>query len=71
MDVTLPDSYHDFIGFGVSVPLLEQAFQETYGLDMKTVLSNEDKVIGSYRYDVSHLLPKATRVAWSLRKTRS
>src|SRR5580704_6101860 len=22
-----PDSYHDFIGFGVSVPLLEQAFQ--------------------------------------------
>ena len=23
-----PDSYHDFIGFGVSVPLLEQAFQD-------------------------------------------
>ena len=31
-----PDSYHDFIGFGVSVPLLEQAFQETYGLDLKS-----------------------------------
>jgi Zinc dependent phospholipase C len=28
------DNYHDFIGFGVSVPLLEQAFQETYGLDL-------------------------------------
>ena len=27
-----PDSYHDFIGFQVSAPLLEQAFQETYGL---------------------------------------
>ena len=63
-----PDSYHDFIGFGVSVPLLEQAFQETYGLDLKSVLSNEDKVIGSYRHDVSQLLPKATRVAWSLKK---
>ncbi len=63
-----PDSYHDFIGFGVSVPLLEQAFQETYGLDLKEVLSNEDKVIGSYRHDVSQLLPKATRVAWSLKK---
>jgi hypothetical protein len=63
-----PDSYHDFIGFGVSVPLLEQAFQETYGLDLKKVLSNEDKVIGSYRHDVSQLLPKATRVAWSLKK---
>lgn len=63
-----PDNYHDFIGFGVSAPLLEQAFQETYGLDLKKVLSNEDKVLGSYRHDVSQLLPKATRVAWSLKK---
>jgi Zinc dependent phospholipase C len=63
-----PDSYHDFIGFGVPAPLLEQAFQETYGLDLKNVLANEDKVIGSYRHDVSQLLPKATRVAWSLKK---
>jgi hypothetical protein len=63
-----PDSYHDFIGFGVSVPLLEQAFQETYGLDLKSVLTDEDKVLGSYRHDVSQLVPKATRVAWSLKK---
>jgi hypothetical protein len=63
-----PDNYHDFIGFAVAVPLLEQAFQETYGLDLKKVLSNEDKVLGSYRHDVSQLLPKATRVAWSLKK---
>jgi len=63
-----PDNYHDFIGFAVSVPLLEQAFQETYGLDLKGVLTQEDKVLGSYRYDVSQLLPKATRVAWSLKK---
>src|SRR6202051_3749192 len=63
-----PDNYHDFIGFGVSVPLLEQAFQETYGLELKNVLSNEDKVLGSYRHDVSQLLPKATRIAWSLKK---
>src|SRR6202166_4137856 len=63
-----PDSYHDFIGFGVSVPLLEQAFQETYGLDLKTVLTDEEKVLESYRHDVSQLLPKATRIAWSLKK---
>lgn len=63
-----PDAYHDFIGFGVAVPLLEQSFQETYGLDLKTVLKDEEKVLGSYRYDVSQLLPKATRVAWSLKK---
>jgi hypothetical protein len=63
-----PDSYHDFIGFQVAAPLLEQAFRETYGLDLRKVLDNEDKVIGSYRRDVSKLIPRATRVAWSLKK---
>src|SRR6195256_2741867 len=63
-----PDSYHDFIGFEVAAPLLEQAFRETYGLDLKSVLSNEDKVIGSYRRDVSRLIPRATRIAWSLKE---
>jgi hypothetical protein len=63
-----PDSYHDFIGFGVSASLLEQAFQETYGLDLKGVFSDEDKVLGSYRHAVSQLFPKATRIAWSLKK---
>jgi len=64
-----PDDYHDFIGFGVAAPLLEQAFAETYGLDLKKVLNNENKVLGSYRHDVSKMLPKATRVAWSLKKS--
>ena len=63
-----PDSYHDFIGFAVAVPLLEQAFQETYGLELKSVLTNEDQVLGSYRRDVSKLIPKATRIAWTLKK---
>lgn len=63
-----PDDYHDFIGFGIAVPLLEQAFQETYGLELKKVLTDEDRVFGSYRHDVSQLIPKATRVAWSLKK---
>ena len=63
-----PDSYHDFIGFGVALPLLERAFQETYGLDLKGVLSDENKVVGSYRHDVSQIIPKATRIAWSLKK---
>ena len=63
-----PDSYHDFIGFEVDAPLLEQAFRETYGLDLKAVLSNEEKVLGSYRRAVSKLIPKATRVGWTLKK---
>lgn len=63
-----PDCYHNFIGFGVAVPLLEQAFRETYGLDLKTVLTDENKVLGSYRRAISTLIPKATRIAWTLKK---
>jgi len=63
-----PDSYHDFIGFEVSRPVLEQAFRETYGLELKDVLVSEDKVLNSYRRDVSKLIPKATRIAWHLKK---
>lgn len=65
-----PDNYHEFIGFGVAAPLLEQAFQETYGLDLKTVLTDEERALGSYRHDVSDMIPKATRVAWSLKKDK-
>jgi hypothetical protein len=63
-----PDSYHAFIGFGIAIPLLEQAFQETYGLDLKSVLTDEVKVFGSYRRAVATLIPKATRIAWTLKK---
>jgi hypothetical protein len=63
-----PDSYHDFIGFEVALPLLERAFHETYGLELKSVLHDESKVINSYRRDVSSLIPKATRVAWKLKQ---
>jgi hypothetical protein len=63
-----PDGYHDFIGFEVAVPLLERAFQETYGLDLKSVLPDETKVINSYRRDVSSLIPSATKVAWKLKQ---
>jgi hypothetical protein len=62
-----PDSYHDFIGFEVDAPLLEQAFRETYGLDLKAALPDEDKALGSYRRSVSRLIPKATRIAWTLK----
>jgi len=63
-----PDSYHDFIGFEVSRSLLEQAFRETYGLELQAVLINEDKALNSYRRDVSKFIPKATRIAWHLKK---
>src|SRR5258708_8798925 len=58
-----PDSYHDFIGFQVAAPLLEQAFRETYGVDLRKVLDNEEKVIGSYRRDVHNPLSNAAPLA--------
>ena len=57
------DSYHNFIGFQPSKPLLEQAFRETYGLELKDILSNPDLSIGSYRRSVSTIIPEMTRVA--------
>jgi hypothetical protein len=63
-----PDSYHDFIGFEVAAPLLERAFHETYGLDLTSVLKDEPRVINSYRHAVSSLIPKATRIAWTLKQ---
>jgi hypothetical protein len=63
-----PDGYHDFIGFEVAQRVLDQAFRETYGLELKSVLVDEDKALNSYRRDVSKLIPKATRIAWHLKK---
>ena len=58
-----PESYHDFIGFQVSKPLLERAFPVVYGLELKDVLTHEDLAVGSYRWAVSELIPNMTQVA--------
>jgi len=63
-----PDAFHDFIGFEVSKPLLQHAFQETYGIELDSLFGDLDKAIGSYRYDVSTLIPRATKIAWQLKK---
>ncbi len=62
------DAYHDMIGFEVSEPLLERAFQDTYSLEWKSVFSDSDAAIGTFRHAVSSLIPKATKVGWQLKK---
>ena len=62
------DAYHEFIGFDVARPLLDRAFHDTYGIELDSVLHNEDKTIGSYRHAVSKTIPEATKVAWQLKK---
>jgi hypothetical protein len=62
-----PESYRRFIGFEVSKPLIERAFLETYGIELKDVFANLGLAIGSFRYSVSSLIPTMTRVAWNLK----
>src|SRR6185503_10502294 len=57
-------AYHDFICFKVAKPLLERAFQKTYGLEMTDLFLNEDLAIGSYRRAVASTIPNVTKVAW-------
>lgn len=57
------DRYHDFIGFEISKPVLERAFQDTYGIPLKAVISNEDLAIGTFRRAISKIIPEMTRVA--------
>jgi hypothetical protein len=57
------DQYHDFIGFEVSKPLLERAFNDTYDLKLEDVFGDVDLAIGTFRRSVSKVIPEMTRVA--------
>ncbi len=63
-----PQDYHTMIGFQVSKELLERAFQETYGIELKKQFVSLDLALGSYRRTVSTIIPEASKVAWSLKK---
>jgi hypothetical protein len=63
-----PQAYHDFIGFQVSKPLLETAFQDTYGVPLKSVFKDLDLALGTYRHVVSQIIPEMTKVAWDQKK---
>jgi hypothetical protein len=60
--------YHNFIGFQVSKDLLEHAFHDTYGLELKDQFISLDLALGTYRRTVSTIIPEATKVAWSLKQ---
>jgi len=62
-----PDRYHAFIGFQVAKPVMERAFLDTYGLELKDVFGNLDLALGSFRYSVSSIIPGMTKVAWQLK----
>ncbi len=62
------DRYHDFIGFEISKPVTERAFQDTYGIPLNKVLTKEDLAIGTFRRAIGSIIPEMTRVALLARK---
>ena len=61
------EAYKDFIGFQVAKPVLERAFEDTYGLKLGQVFLSVDLAIGSYRRAIGTILPALTKVAWQLK----
>jgi hypothetical protein len=63
------ESYHDFIGFKVSKPLLERAFADTYTIELKDQFHSLDLALGTYRYTISQVVPEMTSAAWAIKKS--
>ncbi|MDQ2944856.1 MAG: zinc dependent phospholipase C family protein [Acidobacteriota bacterium] len=63
-----PKSYHDFVGFKVSKPLLERAFEETYSIPLKSIFKSLDLALGTYRRTISSIIPEMSKTAWAARK---
>jgi hypothetical protein len=61
-------AYKNFIGFEVAKPVLQRAFEDTYGIRLEKVFLDVDLAIGSYRRAVGTILPAMTRVAWQIKK---
>ena len=60
-------AYKSFIGFEVAKPVLQRAFEDTYGMPLDKVFLDVDLAIGSYRHTVGTILPAMTRVAWQIK----
>src|SRR5271165_697884 len=57
------EDYHNFIGFEVATPVLERAFYDTYGMQLKDVIPKEQLAVNTYRRSVSEIIPEMTKVA--------
>lgn len=61
LDEFAPVAYRHSVRFLVAQRLLEQAFFDTYGLRLRSVLGRPRPAIASYRSSMQNLLPKAAR----------
>jgi hypothetical protein len=63
-----PESYQDFIGFEVAKELLVRVFPKVYALELKDLFTSMDLAIGTYRWTVSGIVPRMTKIAWAERR---
>ncbi|WP_162276796.1 zinc dependent phospholipase C family protein [Mucilaginibacter pedocola] len=62
------EGYHDFIGFNISVPVLERAFYETYGQPLNSIFGNINGSINQLRWGIRNLFPVLTKSAFKANK---
>ncbi len=62
-------AFHDFIGFQVAQGLLERAFLNVYGLELRQIFPDENQTIESYRHAISIWIPRLTQVALIVKKS--
>ncbi len=61
-----PQSYHDFIAFKISQPVLERAFYKTYSLNLKNYFN--PAAVSFLRYSIKHIYAELTEDAWKFKK---
>ncbi|WP_207531929.1 zinc dependent phospholipase C family protein [Desertivirga arenae] len=61
--------YHDFIGFNISIPVIEKAFYRTYGVALRDVFKSLPVAISTYRWTIKSVLPTIVRTAWAKKKS--
>jgi hypothetical protein len=64
-----PKTYHDYIGFEVSKPVLERAFLKTYKLEVKDIFNSTPVAIAVFRFFVKNMISEFTKDAWRIRKS--
>ena len=62
------EGYRNFIGFNISVGVLERAFYRTYGQELGSIFGNINRSINTMRWGVRNLFPVLTKSAYNANK---
>jgi Zinc dependent phospholipase C len=66
----LPKTYHNFIGFKVPKPLLDRAFEDTYGLKLSKLFWSEGLSLWLYKLSASEIIPDLGQILWRKKRKK-